>query len=198
MQMLVLALLPSRATWALNKDLIVGVGVIATAILGLINLGYNLRNNRRSSYVNAVTATRLKWIDELRSNLSRLVALIYECAVAPSSDRAARQATFREITHLRMLIRLQLAPGAAPSDQEFEERIESLFRRIQGMSQAQIEAELNNLIAAGQEFLWKEWLKSKREAIYGDPYDRVLYRLSSWYARLDSRIEPTGSGIHGS
>lgn len=189
MQTLVIALTPMDTKWSLDKDLVVGSGVIITAILGLVNLGYNLRNNRRSSYVNAVTATRLKWIDELRGNLSRMVALIYECSVAPPGDRVARQEIFREITHLRMLIRLQLAPRAAPSDQEFEGRVETLFQSIHGMSPQQIERELNNLVAAGQEFLWKEWLKAKREAIYGDPYDRPLYRLRSWYARLDSKVE---------
>jgi hypothetical protein len=129
--MQVVALLTLESKWSLDKDLIVGIGVIVTAILGLVNLGYNLRNNRRSSYVNAVTATRLKWIDELRSNLSRLVALVYECSVAAPTDKAVRQTIFQEIIHLRMLIRLQLAPQAALSDQEFEEKVEALFREVE-------------------------------------------------------------------
>jgi hypothetical protein len=172
-----------------DKDTMVAIGVIITAILGFLNLGYNLRHNRRASYVSAVTATRLKWIDELRSNLSRLVALIYQCTVARPAETEERQKIFQEIAHLRMLIRLQLAPGAADDDKAFETQLESLFQEIDSLDSRTIEAKLNDLVAAGQAFLWKEWRKAKKEAILGDPYDTLSYRLKAWSDRIDAQTD---------
>jgi hypothetical protein len=116
------------AVTTLDKDTLVALGVIFTAVISLWNLGYNFQHNRRTSYVISVTSTRLKWIGEVRDHLSRFVALIYQATVAPPVDPAERQRIFAEIAHRRMLLRLQLAPNAAAMDKEFETKIESVFR----------------------------------------------------------------------
>jgi hypothetical protein len=103
------------------------IGVIVTAFLGLLNLGYNLRNNRRSSYVSAVTAARLKWIDELRNNLSRFVALVPQYTMLLQSNPTKSQEIFQELSHLRTLIRLQLIPREAPRDKDLAEKVELVF-----------------------------------------------------------------------
>jgi hypothetical protein len=63
------------------------------------------------------------------------------------------------------------------------------------MSQVQVEAALNSLVSAGQNFLWKEWLKAKREAIYGDPYDRLSHKAKVWYAKINYEQAPSQDGI---
>ena len=168
-----------------DKDVLVATGVIFTALIGLWNLGYSFQQNRRASYVTSVTATRLKWIGEVRDHLSRFVALIYQAAVAPPSDLAERQKIFSEIAHHRMLLRLQLAPTAAPADKKFEEEIESVFRESNTLTSEKAEIRLEALIKMGQEFLWKEWRKVKDEAIFGDPYDTLPRRFERWLTSLE-------------
>jgi hypothetical protein len=169
----------------LDKDTFVSVGVILTALIGLWNLAYNFQHNRRASYVASVTATRIKWIGEVRDHLSRFVALIYQTAMAPPNDPLERQRIFSEIAHHRMLLRLQLAPAEAPPDKEFEDAIESIFCDSDTLTSAQAQIQLEALVRKGQEFLWKEWRKAKDEAIFGDPYDTLPRRFERWLTSLE-------------
>src|SRR5205085_3670819 len=72
------------AATSFDKDTLVALGVIFTAVISPWNLGYNFQHNRRASYVTSVTATRLKWIGEIRDHLSRFVVLIYQATVGAS------------------------------------------------------------------------------------------------------------------
>src|ERR1700710_1583689 len=130
-----------------SKDSYVFLGVVATAALGLLNLFYSFGNNRRTSYVSAVTATRLKWIGEVRQNLARFVTLVSQWTVAPPHDPAERLKVFQEIVYLRMLLRLSLAPKApAPCDEKFERKIESLIQDVDQMNTNEIESKLKDLV----------------------------------------------------
>lgn len=173
------------AAITLNKDTLVATGVILTALISLWNLAYNFQHNRRASYVASVTATRLKWIGEVRDHLSRFVALIYQVAVAPPTDVVERRRLLSEIVHHRMLLRLQLAPADASRDKGFENELESVFRVCDNLTPAQAETQLEPLVKLGQEFLWKEWLRAKDEAIFGDPYDTLPRRFERWLTSLE-------------
>lgn len=160
-----------------DKNTLVAIGVIATAAIGLFNLFYSFRNNRRSSYVNAVTSTRLEWIGEMRQNLARYVASIHQSVMAPPAKAADREKISQEIAHRRMLIRLQLAPRApAPLDADLEKKVEFLYQNFNALSIADLEARIEELVSTGQDFLWVEWFKVKKEVIYGDPYDPLSRR----------------------
>jgi hypothetical protein len=52
------------------KDKIALFGIAATFFVALSNLIYSVFNNRRTAYVNTVTASRLKWIDSLRDKVA--------------------------------------------------------------------------------------------------------------------------------
>jgi hypothetical protein len=43
-------------------------------------------------------------------------------------------------------------------------------------------------VSTGQELLWEEWLKAKREAIDGDPYDTWKYRYREWCKKMDAKL----------
>src|SRR6266853_3473195 len=130
------------------------VGPIIVGTAALMTWAYSIRNNRRASYVNSVTVTRLKWIGEVRDYLSRYVGLIYQCETAPNPDSVERQTSFQEIAHLRMLLRLQLAPEAAPLDADFERQIETVFAASVSGTEATIIPLLEELVDCGQRFLW--------------------------------------------
>lgn len=167
-----------------QRGSVLEIGVIVTALLGLLNLGYNLRHNRRASYVNTVTAARLKWIEELRRNLARFTALTFQYAFATPQAAADAEKVFQEIADLRTMLRLQLIPRGFEPDSLLADRVEKAFQMIVSQQTRHLQQELENLVLDGQDLLWKEWRKAKDEAIYGDPYDTFAHRLEVWSARL--------------
>jgi len=162
---------------AIDKDTLVAAGVVFTAIIGLLNLGYILRHNRRASYVASVTVKRLAWISEVRDHLSTYIALSYQYVATPPADPEKLRKIFAQIVEHRVLLRLQLAPAVASYDAWFEKNIDAVYAVVQSADATQIVTQLELLLEVGQKFLWAEWLKVKGEAIHGDPYDKVWCKV---------------------
>jgi DNA-binding GntR family transcriptional regulator len=164
-----------------EKDTLVACGVIFTALVGLLNIGYILRHNRRASYVASVTAKRLAWISEVRDHLASYAALAHQYVATPPADPEKLRKIFVQIVEHRMLLRLQLAPAAAPLDAWFEKNIDSVFAIMPSATAAEISGALESLVEVGQKFLWSEWLKVKNEAIHGDPYDSLWRKFIRFF-----------------
>jgi len=178
----------AQAAATSSKETFLAAGVVLTAMIGLLNLGYAFRNNRRSSYVASVTSTRLKWIGEVRDHLSRFVALVHECVAFPPSSPIERQKLLAQIEQHRMLLLLQLAPSEAFLDSDFQKEIESLYAGFPSINTSEIDKRLKDLVECGQRFLWVEWRKVKAEALHGDPYDTVPKRLRVWWGRIGPKL----------
>src|SRR3977135_163261 len=54
------------------KDLLLQVGVTVTFVLGLVNLYFNIKAAKRTSFINTVTSERIKWIAKVRENVATL------------------------------------------------------------------------------------------------------------------------------
>lgn len=52
------------------------IGVIVTFFIGVGNLIYSFNNSRKSKFIDTVTASRMKWIGELREELTNFIELI--------------------------------------------------------------------------------------------------------------------------
>ena len=57
-----------------TKDAIAIAGIGVTLVVSSANLAYSHWSNKRSSFVNTVTTSRLKWIDSLRDKVSEFMA----------------------------------------------------------------------------------------------------------------------------
>ena len=93
------------------KDLFYIVGIILTFLLGLANVVFNIYVNRRTTYINSVTAERVKWINALRENVSKYAGLTYNWVISDveeGSDESKEM--LKEIDRLRILIQLQINP----------------------------------------------------------------------------------------
>ena len=104
------------------------------------------------------------------------------------SNTAKRQKIYQELFHLRSLIRLQLIPSEAQRDKDLAGKVELVLQDVNTKTSQQLEAPLEDLVVTGQELLWEEWLKAKREAIYGDPYDTWKYRFKEWCRKIDAKL----------
>ena len=59
------------------KDQIYAMGILVALILGVANLVYNYRINRKTTFINSVTSERVRWIGKLRDNRATVAGLIH-------------------------------------------------------------------------------------------------------------------------
>lgn len=57
-----------------NKDALTAIGIILTFLASAISLYFSVRNNKAVHYVNAVTKSRIEWIQRLRDIVSDFIS----------------------------------------------------------------------------------------------------------------------------
>lgn len=146
-------------------DFFVLAGVGLTFLLGLINLYFTLRTGKRTAFINTVTSERVKWIDNVRKNVSSLCSLCDQWVRHRTQDSTPELQ--RQIEQLKNEVRLQLNP----SDKEDKE-IARLLDRLPNFNQTIAIEDYGSLqmelVAATQAMLKREWDKVKEESIHGD------------------------------
>jgi|SRR5579859_7712819 len=147
-----------------------GVGLLCTFIVGVWNLILTYRTTRESRFINTVTAERVKWMQELRSNISKFCGATFSWAAIyagkPSSTSTEAVELLKDIDRLGFLIRLQLNPKEEP-DQQVEAIIKKIPQLIEQPKLHQLTASLEELTTVTQVLLKKEWEKVKKEAKKG-------------------------------
>ena len=68
------------------KDIILLIGVTVSLVIGVGNIVYNFIINRRTAFINAVTAERVKWIGKLREINPMSPLLFFEIPGAPVAE----------------------------------------------------------------------------------------------------------------
>lgn len=155
------------------KDLLLQAGVLVTLVLGLVNLYFNLRVAKRTSFINTVTAERVKWISKVRENVATLCALCDQWIF--HAAQASRPELQRQIESKKNEIRLQLNPHD-PEDQDIARLLDRLPSWSQSMT-PEAYAKLQELIVkATQAMLKREWDKVKDESVRGDLRSRSELR----------------------
>jgi len=149
------------------KDYILGAGVVVTLILGVWNAVANYRSSRRTTFINTVTSQRIKWIEQLRQDISTFSGLTHTWCFSALEGKPEESPVIREIDRLRHVIRLRLNP-----DGVHDQKIEKLIREIPNLThesqrQSLIQA-LEELTRTTQSLLKEEWEKVKRESKHGD------------------------------
>ena len=81
------------------KDLIAIAGIGVTFVVSSANLLYSLWNNKRTSFVNTVTTSRLKWIDSLRDKVSEFIAVTARLMRHEASDKKRPQPSSYNAIH---------------------------------------------------------------------------------------------------
>jgi len=62
---------------ASTTQLITLLGVILSFIVGSLGLWIGIRNSLKTNYINSVTSSRLKYIQEIRCKISDFCGLVY-------------------------------------------------------------------------------------------------------------------------
>jgi hypothetical protein len=145
------------------NDIIALIGIGLTFLVSVANLIYSLRNNRRTTFVNTVTTSRLKWINSVRDGTSEFIAV-----TSRLSDRSADPDKTRELLLQRDTLLHRVILHLNPEDEE-DQRIKELVLRAQELSQqddgaGKLTATLVELRDATGNYLKKEWNRVKDES----------------------------------
>jgi hypothetical protein len=94
-----------------TKDWIAAIGLAATFLVSVATLIHSLRNDRRVSFVNTVSASRLKWIDSLRDKVSEFIAVTSSLVdrKSPPGDEKAAELLLQRDTLVHQIV-LHLNP----------------------------------------------------------------------------------------
>jgi hypothetical protein len=147
------------------KDLIALAGIGVTFLVSSANLAYSLWSNKRTSFVNTVTTSRLKWIDSLRDKVSEFIA-VTTCLVSPPGEKNVGALLLQRDTLLHQII-LHLNPDD-PEDQRIKTLVDHVRERTdQGVVSKELPDVLVQLRDATGAYLKKEWDRVKTESIGG-------------------------------
>lgn len=156
------------------KDLTIIVGAATTFLVGIISAIVsisiniiNLKNTRKSKYIDVITAERIKWMEKLRVDISRYAGLSsFWLKTIRSTTDAEGKADIKELDNLRYLIMLRLNPKG-DIDQEIMRIINVVPTLSIETDIKKIDKELNLLIEASQKLLKEEWNRVKKESKKG-------------------------------
>ncbi|QKO21167.1 hypothetical protein [Rhodoferax sp. BAB1] len=147
------------------KDFLLQAGVAVTFVLGLVNLYFNVKTSKRTSFINTVTSERVKWIGKIRTDIAELCALCDQWILHPNHQPLPD--LHREMERLKNQIRLQLNPND-PEDQNIERLLDQLPSWTQSSTLEDYLMLQASLVSATQAMLKREWDKVKDEALHGD------------------------------
>ena len=60
-----------------TKDYFYAFGIIATAIVSIVNIINNYKLGKKTAFINTVTSERVKWLNTLRQNISDFCGLTH-------------------------------------------------------------------------------------------------------------------------
>lgn len=152
------------------KDIVLAAGVVVTLVLGIWNALANFRSGQRTMFVNTVTSQRIKWIEQLRQDISAFSGLVYHWAMTDLTDSKEEQQIVKEIDRLNHVIRLRLNPAGA-----HDKAIETLLAEIPKHTAdgEKIKGLLEKLTVTSQALLKEEWEKVKAESRNGPLSERA-------------------------
>lgn len=149
------------------KDIIYGVGILLTFLLGIWNLVSNYWASRRTTFINTVTNQRVKWIEQLRQDISAFSGLTHTWCFSELEGKPEEYELLKETDRLRHAIRLRLNPSG-----QHDQKIEALIAKIPNLThitqREELKKALNELTAATQLLLKEEWERVKLESEHGN------------------------------
>jgi len=151
-------------------------GILLTFLLGAWNLVSNLRNSKRTTFINTVTSERVKWIQNMRESISTLCGRTYywvmtQDELSPEDSNAVR----KDVDRLRMLVKLQLNPKGT-LDNELIRLVEEIPKVTHKLHETQLKSLLDEIVRKSQLLLKEEWDKVRDESIHGDLRRRGFFK----------------------
>jgi hypothetical protein len=166
-------------------EIVTLIGIGLTFIVGVFNLFITFRNVRKTAFINSVTASRIKYIQELRESISKF------CGLAYSYNNRLYKLEYKDVWELhkeadslKFLIRLYLNP----EDEYWDIKIIGLIDQIVLKSDKDPTESINELITITQYLLKLEWEGAKRESEIGIISDIEKKELYNKYVEKHKQV----------
>ena len=166
------------------KDYVYIVGILLTFLLGAFNLIHTWRLGKKTTFINCVTAARVKWIDSLRENIATFCGLTHHFHWS-SIGKEEEAVVLEKVDRLRRVIQLQLNPNEEYSKKIIDlvaNKIPNLAGKtgdIVPMDEVPpLDKALNELVSTSQLLLKEEWDRVKEEAKKGDITNKTKNNLA--------------------
>ena len=168
----------------MKTELISLIGIVMVFIATMLNLFFVVRNAKKATFTGSVTASRIKYIQDIREAMSKFCGLAYYYntgggKLSPQETSAIR----KEADSLKYLIRLYLNP----EDKYWDNKImlfcdEVIKKTDKGIDE--LHSAIENLVVITQYLLKLEWQGIKEEAKSGVLSERQKRLLYDSYVRL--------------
>jgi len=150
-----------------TKDVAYTISIFLTFLLGVWNLVQSYRATRKTTFINTVTSQRVKWIEQLRQDVSSFSGLTRTWCFSDLEGKPHEHDILKEIDRLRHVIRLRLNPDGA-HDRKIERLIADIPNLTHISQRDQLRTALEDLTVTTQKLLKEEWEKVKSEAEHGN------------------------------
>jgi len=157
------------------KDIIQLLAIGLTFIVSSIGLFISWKNSHKTNFINSVTASRIKWIDNLRNNIAEFSGFVYHFALTEIKDEEEKNKIIKNIDRLRYLIKLQLN-NTADIDKEIIFLIDRIVDLTDPKKSAELTQTLNSLVLKTQTLLKFEWERVKEESLKGNLSDKNKFK----------------------
>ncbi len=166
------------------KDYIYIGSILLTFIVGVLNLIHTRHLGKKTTFINCVTAARVKWIDNLRENIATFCGLTHHFHWSSISEEQ-EAVVLEKVDRLRRIIQLQLNPN-----EEYSKKIIDLVTNeipnLAGKTDEivpidedpPLDKALNELVLTSQLLLKEEWDRVKEEAKKGDITNKTKNNLA--------------------
>ena len=147
------------------KDWITLLGIGLTFVVSAYAAYKTYINGKKTHFINTVTASRVKWIDSLRINVSTLTGTLHSFSWAENLSKEQQHEITLKANCLMDQIKLSLNTNGV-----IEEKIITLLDILPSeiSNTAKLRADLNLMISETQQLLKQEWEVVKSESRLGD------------------------------
>ena len=166
-----------------TKDIVTLIGIVFTFIVGATGLVIGILNSRKTTFINSITNSRIKYIQDIRNGISEYCGLFYryKILVDNSPDLSNEKLeVLRSIDKIKYQLMLYLNPEDKFWDTTIIKFIEELRIKINENPEEQIK----ELIMITQYLLKLEWEGAKMESRKGLVSKRAKDRLNEKYYDL--------------
>jgi len=145
-------------------EIVTLIGIGLTFIVGITNLIVILTNAKKTTFINSITTSRIKYIQELRNTIAELCSLVtsYKSRIS-KLDYADHFELLKQTNKLKYQIRLYLNPA----DEYWDDKILELINQIVVKDDIDPQNKIDELIVITQFLLKLEWEGVKRESEKG-------------------------------
>lgn len=167
----------------MTKENITLMGMILSFVIGLSGLLIGIQNSRKTLFINSITASRIKYIQDLRNGIAEFCGLFYRyhLLVKGRPDLTTeKMEVLKSLDKLKYTIKLYLNP----QDTYWDNKISGLIDQIREGIDRYPEEKIEELISVTQYLLKLEWEGAKLESRHGIISKKKKRTLYDEYVQL--------------